>query len=299
MGGMSMNQRIAPGAAAFGLMVLLCAIWGLQQVAMKFAVVEISPILQAGLRSGLGAVLVFAWARWRGIALFAADQSLRPGLLAGLLFGLEFVFIFVGVERTTVSRMVVFLYTAPCFTVLGLHFFVPGERMGWRQAAGVLLAFAGLVLAFIDKASGGSLLGDAFGVLAALFWAATTVLIRATKLAQVTATKVLLYQLVVSAAVMFPLSWLVGERGIGVLSAPTLWAMAYQVVIVAFVSYLAWFWLLTRYLAGRLLVFSFLTPLFGVWFGMLLMGDQPSLHFFVAAAMVVGGIVLVNLPTKK
>jgi len=294
-----MNQRIAPGPAAFGLMVLLCAIWGFQQVAMKFAVVEISPILQAGLRSALGAVLVFAWARWRGIALFAADKSLRPGLLAGLLFGLEFVFIFVGVERTTVSRMVVFLYTAPCFTVLGLHFFVPGERMGWRQAAGVLLAFAGLVLAFIDKASGGSLLGDAFGVLAALFWAATTVLIRATKLAQVTATKVLLYQLVVSAAVMFPLSWLVGERGIGVLSAPTLWAMAYQVVIVAFVSYLAWFWLLTRYLAGRLLVFSFLTPLFGVWFGMLLMGDQPSLHFFVAAAMVVGGIVLVNLPTKK
>jgi drug/metabolite transporter (DMT)-like permease len=294
-----MNQRIAPGPAAFGLMVLLCAVWGLQQVAIKLAVAEISPIMQAGLRSGLGAVLVFAWARWRGMGLFAADRSLRPGLLAGLLFGFEFVFIFVGVEHTTVSRMVVFLYTAPCFTVLGLHVFVPGERMGWRQGAGVLLAFAGLVLAFIDKAAGGSLLGDAFGVLAALFWAATTVLIRATALARVTATKVLLYQLVVSAAVMFPLSWLVGERGIGVLSAPTLWAMAYQIVVVAFISYLAWFWLLTRYLAGRLLVFSFLTPLFGVLFGMLLMNDQPSLHFFVAAAMVVGGIVLVNLPAKR
>jgi drug/metabolite transporter (DMT)-like permease len=294
-----MNSRIAPGPAAFGLMVLLCAIWGLQQVAMKLATAEISPILQAGLRSGLGAVLVFAWARWRGIGLFAADQSLRPGLLAGLLFGLEFVFIFVGVERTTVSRMVVFLYTAPCFTVLGLHFFVPGERMGWRQGAGVLLAFAGLILAFIDKAAGGSALGDAFGVLAALFWAATTVLIRATALAKITATKVLLYQLVVSAAVMFPLSWLVGERGIGVLSAPTFWAMAYQIVVVAFISYLAWFWLLTRYLAGRLLVFSFLTPLFGVWFGMLLMNDQPSLHFFAAAALVVGGIVLVNLPGRR
>ena len=294
-----MNSRIAPGPAAFGLMVLLCAIWGLQQVAMKVAAAEICPILQAGLRSGLGAVLVFAWARWRGIALFTPDRSLRPGLLAGLLFGLEFVFIFVGVERTTVSRMVVFLYTAPCFTVLGLHFFVPGERMGWRQGAGVLLAFAGLILAFIDKAAGGSALGDAFGVLAALFWAATTVLIRATALAKITATKVLLYQLVVSAAVMFPLSWLVGERGIGVLSAPTFWAMAYQIVVVAFISYLAWFWLLTRYLAGRLLVFSFLTPLFGVWFGMLLMNDQPSLHFFAAAALVVGGIVLVNLPGRR
>ena len=294
-----MNSRVAPGPAAFGLMVLLCAIWGFQQVAMKFASAEISPILQAGLRSGLGAVLVYIWSRWRGMALFAHDRSLRPGLLAGLLFGFEFVFIFVGVDLTTVSRMVVFLYTAPCFTVLGLHFFVPGERMGWRQGAGVLLAFAGLVTAFIDKAAGGSLLGDFFGVLAALFWAATTVLIRATALARVTATKVLLYQLVVSAAVMFPLSWLVGERGIGVLSAPTLWAMAYQIVIVACISYLAWFWLLTRYLAGRLLVFSFLTPLFGVGFGMVLMGDQPSLHFFAAAAMVVGGIVLVNLPARK
>ncbi len=294
-----MNARVAPGPAAFGLMVLLCAIWGFQQVAMKFATAEIAPILQAALRSAGGALLVFAWARWRGIALFGRDRSLVPGLLAGLLFGLEFVFIFVGVDRTTVSRMVVFLYTAPCFTVLGLHFFVPGERMAWRQAAGVLLAFAGLVLAFIDKAAGGSPMGDFFGVLAALFWAATTVLIRATSLAKVTATKVLLYQLVVSAAVMFPLSWLVGERGVAVLSAPTLWAMAYQIVIVAFASYLAWFWLLTRYLAGRLLVFSFLTPLFGVGFGMMLMHDQPSLHFFTAAAMVVGGIVLVNLPARK
>ncbi|MBK8761846.1 MAG: DMT family transporter [Sulfuritalea sp.] len=294
-----MNARVAPGAGAFALMVLLCAVWGFQQVAMKIATAEISPIMQAALRSGLGAVLVFAWARWRGMVLFGRDGSLRPGLLAGLLFGLEFVFIFVGVERTTVSRMVVFLYTAPCFTVLGLHFFVPGERMVWRQWAGVMLAFAGLVLAFIDKASGGDVLGDFFGVLAALFWAATTVLIRATSLARVTATKVLLYQLVVSAAVMFPLSWLVGERGIAVLSAPTLWAMAYQIVIVAFASYLAWFWLLTRYLAGRLLVFSFLTPLFGVGFGMVLMFDQPSLHFILAAAMVVGGIVMVNMPSRK
>jgi len=294
-----MNARVAPGAGAFALMVLLCAVWGFQQVAMKIATAEISPIMQAALRSGLGAVLVFAWARWRGVVLFGRDGSLRPGLLAGMLFGLEFVFIFVGVERTTVSRMVVFLYTAPCFTVLGLHFFVPGERMAWRQWAGVMLAFAGLVLAFIDKASGGDVLGDFFGVLAALFWAATTVLIRATSLARVTATKVLLYQLVVSAAVMFPLSWLVGERGIAVLSAPTLWAMAYQIVIVAFASYLAWFWLLTRYLAGRLLVFSFLTPLFGVGFGMVLMFDQPSLHFILAAAMVVGGIVMVNMPSRK
>lgn len=294
-----MNPRIQPGAAAFALMVLLCAIWGMQQIAIKVVNAEIPPILQAGLRSGIAALLVLGWAQWRGIPLLARDGSLRPGLLAGFLFALEFVFIFVGIEYTTVSRMVVFLYVAPCFTVLGLHFFVPGEHMGKRQAGGVLLAFGGLVTAFADRATGGSWVGDGMGVLAALFWAATTVVIRASGLSRVSATKVLLYQLLISALVMFPLSFAVGERAVAVLSAPTLWAMAYQAVIVAFASYLIWFWLLTRYLAGRLLVFSFLTPLFGVLFGMLLLGDRPSPHFFMAAAMVVAGIVLVNLPARK
>ena len=294
-----MNERVAPGPGAFALMVLLCAIWGFQQIAIKAAAAEIPPILQAALRSLGAAVLVLAWARWRGMALLQQDGSLRPGLLAGLLFAFEFVCIFVGIDHTTVSRMVVFLYTAPCFTVLGLHFFVPGERMGSRQSAGVVLAFVGLVAAFADRAGGGTLLGDALGLLAALFWAATTVVIRATGLARVSATKVLLYQLAISAAVMFPLSVLVGERAVTGLSSATLWSLAYQAVIVAFASYLAWFWLLTRYLAGRLLVFSFLTPLFGVGFGMLLMGDRPSLPFFLAALLVVGGIVLVNLPARK
>jgi drug/metabolite transporter (DMT)-like permease len=294
-----MNLRTAPGPAAFGLMVLLCAIWGLQQIAIKVAAAGISPILQAALRSVIAAVLVLLWAHWQKIPLFVRDGSLRPGLWAGLFFAIEFVCIFVGLDYTTVSRMIVFLYAAPCLTVLGLHLYVPGERMELRQGAGVLLAFLGLILALADRASGGSLLGDSLGVLAAIFWAATTVVIRASSLSRVTATKVLLYQLVISAAIMFPLSWLLGETGITVLSAPTFWAMAYQAVIVAFASYLAWFWLLTRYLAGRLLVFSFLTPLFGVLFGMWLMGDQPSALFLGAAGMVVAGIVLVNLPARQ
>jgi drug/metabolite transporter (DMT)-like permease len=182
-------------------MVLLCAIWGFQQVAMKFATAEISPIMQAAIRSAQAWRRAgFAWARWRGIALLGATaRCARPaGRVCCSAWSSSSSF--VGVERTTVSRMVVFLYTAPCFTVLGLHFFVPGERMAWRQWAGVMLAFAGLVLAFHRQGLRWRCRwATFFGVLAALFWAATTVLIRATSLARVTATKVLLYQLVVSA----------------------------------------------------------------------------------------------------
>lgn len=298
-----MNDRIAPGPAAFALMAMLCAIWGLQQVAIKFALPGISPVLQVGLRSAGAALLVLAWSRVRGLPLFEADGSSRPGLLAGFLFALEFACIYAGLEYTGASRMVVFLYTAPCFTVLGLHWFVPGERIGARQGFGVLLAFVGLVVAFAEglgrTAATDFWLGDLLGLLAAVFWAATTVVIRASGLARVSAAKVLFYQLTVSAAIVLPLSWLMGEPGITAPTPSVLLAMAYQTVIVAFASYLTWFWLLTKFLASRLMVFSFLTPLFGVLFGVVLLGERMSTQFGLAALLVVVGIVLVNAPARR
>lgn len=297
-----MMQRTRPGAATFALMVMLCAIWGFQQVTVKIAMAGISPILQGGLRSAIATLLLLAWAGWRGLPLLHSDGSLRPGLLAGILFALEFACIFIGLSITSASRLVVFLYTAPCFTVLGLHFFVTGERIAWRHLAGVTTAFAGLALAFADGlAQGGHWLGDLCGLLAAIFWAATTVLIRATPLARISAAKVLLYQLATSAVLLLPLSALVGESGINMaaLTPAVLLAMAYQAVIVAFASYLIWFWLLTRYLANRLMVFSFLTPLFGVTFGVLLLNENLTLTFGLAALLVVAGIALVNAPGRK
>lgn len=309
-----MSDRIAPGPAAFALMVVLCAIWGLQQVAIKLTLAGISPVFQVGLRSAIAAVLVVGWARLRGIALFPVDGSLRPGLIAGTLFALEFICIYAGLEYTNASRMVVFLYTAPCFTVLGLHWFVPGERIGLRHGFGVALAFVGIVVAFAENlwrapmgiSSGHTTtdfstmwIGDLLGVLAAILWAATTVTIRATGLARIAATRVLLYQLAVSAAIVLPVAFLMGEPGITAPTPPVLLAMAYQIVVVAFLSYLAWFWLLTKFLASRLMVFSFLTPLFGVAFGVLLLGENLSTQFGLAALLVVAGIMLVNAPARR
>ena len=294
-----MHQRTPPGPAAFALMVMLCAVWGYQQITVKIALAGISPILQGGLRSAVATGLLLAWAYWRNLPLLQRDSSLRAGLLVGVLFSLEFICIFFGLTYTNASRMVVFLYTAPCFTVLGLHWCVAGERLALNHWLGVGLAFAGIALAFADGwGHAGHWLGDVCGLLAAMFWAATTVLIRATPLARISAAKVLLYQLAISALVMLPLSWLVGETGVTVLTPAILWAVAYQAVIVAFVSYLLWFWLLTRYLANRLIVFSFLTPLFGVAFGVLLLAEPLSVTFGLAALLVVAGIVLVNAPRK-
>jgi drug/metabolite transporter (DMT)-like permease len=191
----------------------------------------------------------------------------------------------------------VFVYLAPPLTALGLHFFVRGERLGLWPWIGVALAFAGLVLAFAEGlfAGGSTWRGDLCGLVAAFLWAATTVLIRATGLARVRAAKTLFYQLAVSAMVLPLASFLLGEKGITAINGLVLAGLAYQGIIVAFASYLAWFWLLTRYLAARLSVLSFLTPLFGMLSGVIFLHEPLSAHFAAAAALIAGGIVLVNV----
>jgi len=209
----------------------------------------------------------------------------------------EFLFIFAGLAYTGAARMVVFIYLAPCLAALGLHWFVPSERLRPLQWAGVLCAFGGITLAFGDgfAASRSSLLGDAFGVIAAVLWAATTVVIRATSLSYASASKTLFYQLAVAAVTLPVASVLMGEPGVVAITPVVVASIFYQGVVVAFATYLIWFWLLTRYYAARLSVFSFLTPLFGVIAGVVVLSEPITPAFIGAVAMVGAGIYLVNV----
>ena len=291
------QERKALDVNAYAVMVLLTALWGFQQVAVKWIAADVSFVMQAAIRTIAATLLLLGWAGVRGIPLFGRDGTLWPGLIAGLLFAFEFVFIYAGLGHTNASRMSVFIYLAPPLTALGLHFFVRGERLAPLQWLGVGVAFGGLFLAFTDGFSSRqeTWRGDLCGIVAATFWALTTVVIRATRLAQATATKTLFYQLGVSALVLPLASLAMGEAGVVSLTAVAIASLAYQGVIVAFASFLAWFWLLTRYLASRLSVLSFLTPMFGVLCGVVFLGEPLTGYFVIAALLVGAGIVLVNL----
>jgi Permeases of the drug/metabolite transporter (DMT) superfamily len=291
------QDRKALDDTAFATMVLLSMIWGFQQVPIKLTAPEISLVTQAAIRSIVATALVYLWARWQGASLFDRDGTLVAGTAAGVLFAFEFVFIYFGLGHTAASRMSVFVYLAPVFAALGLHLFVPGERLSRGQWAGVLLAFAGVALAFSEGffSHESTLLGDACGVMAALLWAGTTVVIRATRLSQVSATKTLFYQIGLAALILPLASWALGEKGVVSLSAFAIASLAYQSVLVGFVSLLTWFWLLRRYLAGRLGVLSFMTPMFGVVAGVVFLDEPLTAYFTAGALLVAAGIALVNL----
>lgn len=292
-----MQERKSLDATAYALMLALTALWGFQQVTIKLIASDVSLVMQAALRSIIATALLLAWMRLRRLALFERDGTLAAGLAAGALFAGEFVFIYAGLGHTNASRMSVFIYLAPALTALGLHFFVKSERLSAVQWSGVGLAFAGIALAFSEgfSTSQKTWLGDLCGLVGAFLWAATTVLIRATALSRATAAKTLLYQLAVSALVLPIFSFLLREKGIVVITPGTLAALAYQGAVVAFASYLVWFWLLTRYYAARLSVLSFLTPMFGVACGVAFLAEPLSGRFGLAALAVGAGIALVNL----
>ncbi|MDC8758746.1 DMT family transporter [Janthinobacterium fluminis] len=297
---MSATRKPLDGFAA-GLMLVLCLCWGLQQVAVKATAPSMSPMLQTGLRCGGAALLVWALMRWRGQRFAIGDGTLWPGIAAGVLFAAEFLCVALGLNYTSASHIVVFLYAAPIFTVLGLHWGVAGERLGHRQWLGICAAFAGIALAFsngLGEAGGGwgrTLIGDALALLGSLFWAATTIVVRRSALSEAAPTTTLLYQLAVAALILLALAIVGGDVAAVKMTGMAWLSLFFQVVVIAFASYLAWFWMLRRYLASRIATFSFLTPLFGVGFGVALLGEQLSLRFGAGAALVLAGIVLVNL----
>lgn len=280
---------------ACGLMLLLCIVWGFQQVSIKLVEQDVAPVLQLAIRSGIAALVLGAITLWREGRGAFGDGTLLPGLGVGLLFTLEFFFISEGLVRTSASHIAVFLYTAPIFAALGLHLILPEERLSPVQWLGVLVAFGGIALAFLGKPgnAAGSLFGDALGICAAIAWGTTTVLIRGSSLSEAAPVKTLFYQLGVAGVVLLAVAAATGRLGL-VPSDHALLSLGFQVVVVALISYLGWFWLLRRYLASRLSMLSFMTPLFGVGFGVLVLGEPLDSSFIFGGLLVLGGLLLVT-----
>jgi drug/metabolite transporter (DMT)-like permease len=301
---MSSNQVISSAGrplslGAIALMLMLCLSWGFNQIAIKLALPEIPPMLQAMIRSAGGLLVMLLIARLRGAKIFVSDGTLGAGLFAGVLFGIEFVLIFRGLLLTSASRAVVFLYTAPFFVALGSYQFL-GERLRASQWGGLALSFAGVALAIgVPQANvdANVLWGDLMIVGGGALWAATTLIAKGTALRKAPPEKALGYQVAVSIPILGLAAWLSGETMTRVPGPLALWLMAYQAFWVVGLTFLLWFMLVQSYSASKLSAFTFITPLFGVAASYFILHDTLTLAFGAAALLVIAGLYLVNRPS--
>ena len=292
-----MDHRKPIDATAAASMVILCALWGTQQVAIKLAAPDMAPVLQVGLRSGVASLLVLLVVFARREQRSIWSEAWRPGLLAGALFGLEFVLFAQGLHFTSASHMSIFLYTAPVFAAVGLHLRLAEERLALVQWIGIAVAFAGIVLTFSGR--GGATTGDAawvgdlLGIAAGAVWGVTTIVVRTSRLSRTPAAVTLWYQLMGACVVALGSAPALGETHANA-TATLLASLAYQTVILSAASYLAWFSLMRIYLASRLGILSLMTPVFGIGFGIAVLGDDLTPEFLAGAALILFGIVLVS-----
>lgn len=296
-----MDERKALDQTASSLMIVLCMVWGLQQVILKMAASDISPLMQIALRSGLAALLLLPLVLLDKKSQLMNPKNVKAGALVAVLFSLEFFLLAQALQLTSASHAVVLLYTAPIFVALGLHWKLPSERLTILQWTGIGIAFIGIVVTFIrPQQIGGNtfqqqmLWGDLYALAAAIAWAATTVTVRLSSLAQAAVTQTLFYQLAGSFILLLGLAFFMGQAVVQ-WTPLVMGSLAFHTLIVSFASFLAWFWLLRNYLASRLGVFSFLTPLFGIIFGVWLLDENIEANFIFGTVLVLLGILVVSL----
>ena len=295
------NQKESLDLSAIIILIVLCSSWGLQQVTIKIVNLGISPALQAGFRSIGATVLIWIWMILRREPLFEKDGTLWWGVAAGFLFSMEFLLIYWGLDYTNASRAVIFIYISPFIVALGAQLFIPGEHLRIIQVSGLCCAFTGIIFAFSESLTLPTyqmLIGDSMLIVAGILWGATTVLIKASPLVRIKPAKTLIYQLSVSAIILPAGSFALGEPGIMSVTPLIIGCLLYQIVWVAFITYLAWFWLLRTYPVSQISSFTFLTPLFGVLAGAMFLREPISIILIMALLLVGMGIYLVNRPVK-
>lgn len=294
------QPRTALDGFAVAVMITLTFAWGLNGVAAKIANTGFNPVAVTFMRSVIGMALVLLWCRWRGIRLLDRDGTWWPGLLAGFLFAVEFVLIYVGLEFTSVARSALMTNTMPFWVLLGAHFLL-GEHITLLKLGGLILAFLGVVLVFSDSLSAigpQTIIGDIMSLGAGLMWALTTLVIKGSALNRTIAEKLLLYQIGVTSAVMLLLLPFAGPFMRDV-SAAAITSVVLQGSLIVAVSYLCWFWIMRQYPASGLSSFAFLTPAFGVICGAVVLDEPLTMRIFAALVLIAVGLMIVNRPSRR
>jgi drug/metabolite transporter (DMT)-like permease len=278
-------------------LIILTLIWGFNTPAIKYSNQGVSPVFTSALRSVIASICGIIYCMRKKERLFHTDIMLFHGFMVGLLFGLEFACIYFGMLYTDAARSVIFVYLSPFVVAVGAHFFLKGDRLTSLKILGLALAFTGIVLVFGGRprtAKPTMLIGDVLEIMAAFFWGATTLYIKKFMAEKVHPINTFLYQLFFSIPILFVVSFILEPKWIYRIDPCIVGIILYQSVIVAFISYFIWFKLINNYSVSRLSAFTFFTPIFGVLFSILFLGEEFTFSLKVGLPMVSIGIFFVN-----
>ena len=289
----------------FGIIALVClsALLGINHVVIKVVNSGLNPIFFAGLRSVIAFFFLAIYFKLTNKKLLFSRDTIAISILAGVVFALEFLFLFLALDFTSVTRNSILYYSMPIWITAFGHFFLPNDRLNFFKAVGLVSAFAGVALAISDNKEPISIynlqfIGDFLAIMAAILWAMIIYLAKGTRFKNVHPEMQLAWMLLVSGPILLIASLFSGElvRDFQMLH---LWGLLFQSIVVATGGFLFWLWLVSVYPASSVASFSFLSPIFTIFFGWLLLNEVVDLSFFIASFLVIFGLVCINKKAKE
>ena len=277
-------------------LIFVTAIWGFNFVVAKWGLHEIPPLLLTGLRFFLVAVLLLPFVpRPRRILTGIIPLSVSLG-------SLHFSLMFIGLTRVDASvASIAIQLQIPFSAILAAIFFK--DRLGWRRAAGMALAFFGVVLvAGMPRIS-----GDRFYlvlvILASLVWAVGNIQIKAldgvgavtlnawiSLFSAPTPSSALILSAIFEHGQLAALSN-AGWRGYG--------ALLYMAIMGTIVGYGLWYAMIARYTTNMTMPFLLLVPVFGVLSGVAALGEPLSWQVILGGLAVIAGVGVIVLRRPK
>ena len=284
---------------AYLLLLAMAVCFGGTWPAGKLAVDDVSPFTVAATRFTIATLLLALWAARRGglVRPSRRDLPLVLALGATAVAGYNALFLY-GLELAPATDGAIIVPgLAPVFTVL-IAWPVLGERIGPRGMAGLLLAFAGLVLVIgpTGGVDGDRLLGALLFVAGAACWGVYSVLGKSAtaRFGAVTAT---LYATTTGALLLLPLA--IAESGWSQLAGAdgSAWAsMLYLAVFGTVLAFVLFYEGVSRIGSSRAAAFALLIPIFGVVASVLILGESVGSGTLVGGIAIVAGLWLVQQP---
>lgn len=295
------QHRFGPGAV--GLSLLTAALWGGTAVGSRFALDALPPIAVGAVRFVLAALFMLIWCRWERSPLTLKPHQWLPSITCGVLLFLQIAAFNAGQARTTSSHASLFINTYIFWVAAYEHFITHQFRMNWRQLGGLVVAAAGVVILVSSSAAPAkpgsgldtpTVTGDAIMLLSGLLLGVKVIQTKHAVRTVPPGTLILWHDIVgvlLFAAFSAAFETIEPSR----ISMETVWALLFIGLVVSGFCFAGQAWLLQRYSAAIVSVFSFATPVFGVSLGVLLRGDGLSPWLLTSAACVALGIALVTV----
>jgi drug/metabolite transporter (DMT)-like permease len=292
------GDRDASTAAVWAALGAVYVVWGSTYLAIRVTVRTIPPLMSASVRFLIAGALLYAWAISRGER--NTDRPLAVHWRSAAIIGTAMLFGGNGLvslaEQTVPSSLAALLLaTIPLWMVL-IRGLVLRERVVWREVAGLLIGFGGIVL-LVDPFGGGQadLVGVGLLLLAALSWASGSLFARRAPLPGRALVGTAM-QMLAGGGVLAVVSTVSGELGdldLAAVSGESLLGLAYLIVFGSWVGFAAYVWLLRSARTSLVSTYAYVNPVVAVFLGWAILGEAITGRTLIAGGVIVAAVALI------